>query len=214
MALCALSDVKTMLNITTTDMDAKLTLIISRVSANIASYLGYNPEFGTYTEEVHAVTNRQLIQLTAMPIQSVASVTNKGVAVTTYKILPEYARWGMLYLGTGWTGRYYTRGMTYDPVAGFYDILVSYTAGWYTPTDAQYVEGASNSLPYAIVGACIDEAVALYRRNNRNAEGLKAHTEGGISDTYLAADEYAVYANGLSKATCDALAPYRYVGVA
>lgn len=210
--LCSLTDVKTLLGIPAADTskDEKLNLFIKMASAKIEGFLGYTLARGEYTEELHSVNHRQLLPLNHFPIQSVSAVTNGGEAITDYKVLPEYARWGRLYRGNGWGGAYYTRGFTHDVVSGAWDIVVSYVAGYYLPGDNGYVEGASNSLPYDIVSVCMDLVIQKYNLDAQGAIGLKAHSEGHISDTY--GDE----ANdcGLSMSARALLAKYIYYGVA
>ncbi len=131
--LCTLSDVKTMLNISAQDtsQDAKLNLLIKQYSALIEGYIGYKLARANYTEEVHCENNRQVIYLNHFPLQSVSSVTVGGESIIDFKILPQYARWGGLYRGLGWGDKAFVRGFTHDIVAGVWDILVSYTAGYY-----------------------------------------------------------------------------------
>lgn len=208
--LCSLSDVKTLLGITDTTQDAKLTLLIKEASAQIEGYLGYKLGRQEYTEELHSVNNRQLITLNHFPIQSVSACEIGGEAVTDYKILPEYARWGNLYRGGGWCGAYYTRGFTHDVVSGFWNIKVTYIAGYYLPDMEGYVEGADASLPYDIVSICQQTVTERYAINSMGAVGLKGHTEGHISDTY--SDDANV--KGLSDSAKRALAKYQSYGVA
>jgi hypothetical protein len=185
--LCSLADVKTWLGLTTTTNDAKLQLFIDTVSEQMISYLGYQAKRTTYATERHAINNNQLMYLNAAPIQTVSAVTIAGVTISAgtnddnYQYDPCDAKAGRLYKGTGWCGNYYTRNMTYDPVGGKRDIVVSYDAGWYFPDDALYVKGADASLPYAISSACMQETITKYRRAMSRAEGLVSYSEGGIS---------------------------------
>jgi len=193
MGLCALSDVKSWLDISTTTRDAKLQLFIDSISSQMIAYLGYQAHRTTYTSEAHAINNNQLMYLNAAPIQSVSSVTLNGVTVTAGTDANSYSmdevdkKAGRLYRGAGWCGNYYTRNMTYDPVGGKRDFLCTYVGGWYFPeetgyllTDAQSFN-VTASLPYAISSACIQEIVRFYRINVSRAEGLKAYSEGGVS---------------------------------
>ena len=184
--LCSLDDVKTILGISLDDTskDAKLTLYIKSASAEIESFLGYFLGYGDYTEELHNVNNRQLLQLNHFPLRSVTEVTANGNVIDDYKIIPEYARWGRLYRGNGWIGNVYTRGFTHDVVAGAWDIKVSYSAGYYLPGDENYVEGAEGSLPYDIVSACMQMVQLRYSYDINGAIGVKSHHEGNISDTF------------------------------
>lgn len=212
MALCSLSDVKVMLNISASDtsLDDKLNLLIKQVSAQIESYLGYKLARKEYTEELHAVNCRQLLSLNHFPIQSVESVTHNGEEVTDYLVIDEYSKWGRLYRKFGWCGSLITQGFEHDVVSGAYDYLVSYTAGYYLPGDTDYVEGDSESLPYDISVACANMVVLKYNYDAQGATGLKAHSEGNISDTYGdgASDI------GLSESCKLALKKYCFYGVA
>lgn len=196
MGLCALSDVKSWLDISTTMRDAKLQLFIDSISSQMIAYLGYQAHRTTYTSEAHAINNNQLMYLNAAPIQSVSAVTLNGVTIeagtdaNSYSMDEVDKKAGRLYRGSGWCGNYYTRNMTYDPVGGKRDFICSYIAGWYFPeetgyllTDAQSFN-VTVSLPYAISSACIQEIVGKYRKNVSRAEGLTGYHEGGIQWTW------------------------------
>lgn len=212
MALCSLTDVKVMLNIDSLDTskDAKLNLLIKQVSAQIEAYIGYKLARKEYTEELHAVNCRQLLSLNHFPIQSVTSVTHDGEAVTDYKIIPEYSKWGRLYREFGWGGKLITQGFEHDVVSGAYDYKVTYTAGYYLPGDTGYSEGADASLPYDISVACCEMVCLRYNLDEQGATGLKGHTEGHISDTYADCASDA----GLSESVKLALKKYVFYGVA
>ena len=210
--LCSLDDVKTMLNIPLDDTtkDAKLNLMIKQFSSLIEGFIGYKLARAEYTEEVQAENNRQLLQLNHFPLQSVSSVTVGGEAIEDWKLFPVYARWGRLYRGLGWGNKAYTRGFTHDIVGGVWDVKVSYIAGYYLPDDENYSEGAEDSLPYDIVSCCINCDVEKYNLDANGAIGLKAHSEGHISDTYSDEANNA----GLSESAKQLLAKYIYYGVA
>lgn len=210
MTLCNLEDVKTLLGITDNSADAKLTLMIKTVSSQIQSYLGYKLAMADYTEELHSVNNRQLIQLNALPLRSVASVTVNGAEIDDYKVIPEYARWGQLYRGNGWSGAVYTRGFTYDVVAGAWEIKASYRAGYYLPGDENYTEDGEDSLPYDIVSACMQMVALRYQYDVMGAVGLKSHTEGHITDSFGDSSSEI----GLTESVKKLLAPYVVYGVA
>lgn len=208
--LCTIEDVKVFLGITDETQDAKLTLMIKAVSSQVQSYLGYKLAMSDYTEELHSVNNRQLIQLNALPLRSVASVTVNGGEIDDYKIIPEYARWGQLYRGNGWSGAVYTRGFTHDVVAGAWEIKVSYRAGYYLPGDENYTEDGESSLPYDIVSACMQMVALRYQYDAMGAVGLKSHTEGHITDSF--GDSSCEI--GLTDSVKKLLAPYVVYGVA
>ena len=208
--LCTLADVKTMLKITDTSQDDYLTLLIKQQSALIEGYIGYKLARADYTEEVHSVNDRQLVSLNHFPLQSVSACEINGQAITDYKILPEYARWGRLYRGSGWIGPEFTRGFTHDVFAGVWCIKVSYTAGYYLPSDTGYTEGAEDSLPYDIMTCCINCVVERFNLDSMGAIGLKGHTEGHISDTYSDSANNV----GLSESAKMLLNKYVFYGVA
>ena len=206
MMLCTLANLKTYLGITVATQDDLLTMLIKQASAQIENYVGYSLA-RSENEEVHNVNNNQLLLLDKQPIQSVSKVELGGQEITDYKILPKYAKTGMLYRGLGWCGPYYTRGMTYDAVSGVYDIEVDYVAGYYLPNDAGYVEGASDSLPYDIQSACILACAEAYNVKMNKSEGIKAYSEGGISTTFQ--DTTSKIDCGLSAKVCSMLEDYK-----
>jgi hypothetical protein len=210
--LCSLDDVKTMLNIPLDDTtkDAKLNLMIKQFSSLIEGFIGYKLARAEYTEEVQAENNRQLLQLNHFPLQSVSSVTVGGEAIEDWKLFPVYARWGRLYRGLGWGQKAFVRGFTKDIVSGVWDIKVSYTAGYYLPDDTGYVAGNDDSLPYDISTCCLNCVVEKFNLDAMGATGLKAHSEGHISDTYSEEANNA----GLSESAKQLLAKYIYYGVA
>lgn len=216
--LCALADLKTWLGITDTTQDAKLQLMIDMTSEQMIAYLGYNARRATYTSEVHTINNSQLMYLNAAPIQSVATVLVDGVAILPGTASNQYqfdaidAKAGRIYLGNGFCGNSYTRNMTYDIVAGFRSVYVTYTAGWYMPEDANYSLGADTSLPLAISSACIQEVSGMYRRNMAQGEGLSSYREGGISWGWDLAKNAG--GAGLSDSTVAVLNVYRRWGSA
>ena len=212
MMLCTLASLKTYLGITTTDNDEILTMLIKQNSAMIENYLNYSLARKVNEAEVHSVNNEQLLLLDNQPIQSVSAVTIKGTAIDDYKLIPKYSQVGMLYRGLGWCGEYYTRGMTYDAVAGVYEIEVSYTSGYYLPNDTGYVEGASDSLPYDIMTACIMACAEEWNVKINNAEGIKSYSEGGQSTTFL--DNGTLADSGLSRKVCSMLESYKRQAVA
>jgi hypothetical protein len=226
--LCALSDVKSWLDISSTAKDAKLQQFVDSVSSQMITYLGYQAHRTTYTSEAHAINNNQLIYLNAAPIQSVSAVTLNGVTVNAgtgdndYQFDEVDKKAGRIYRGSGWVGNYYTRGMAYDPVSGMRQFICSYVAGWYFPDDTGYLLtdaqsfNVTPSLPYAISSACIQEVVAKYRRNISRAEGLTSYHEGGIAWGWANAKTGAesLDGGGLSAECREVLNAYKRYGFA
>lgn len=211
MMLCTLADLKTYLGISDNTQNDLLTMLIKQNSAMIENYLGY-PLARAENTEVQNVNNNQLLLLDRQPIQSVSSVKIGEQAITDFKVIPKYSSVGILYRGLGWCGEYYTRGMTYDVVSGVYQIEVVYISGYYLPGDTGYTEGASNSLPYDILSACILACAEAYNVKMSKAEGIKSYSEGGISTTF--ADSGTMADCGLSAKVCSMLVDYRRQAVA
>ena len=210
--LCTLEMLKTYIGISENSHDEELTMLIKMASSQIENYIGYSLAREENIEEVHNVNNEQLLLLDNQPIQSVSDVSIGGVTVTDFLLLPKYAKVGMLYRGIGWCGNYYTRGMTYDPVSGFYEIKISYISGYYLPDDENYVEGAKDSLPYDIISACMLACAEAWNVRQNKAEGIKSYSEGGISTTF--ADTTSMADCGLSAKVCSMLIDYKKQAVA
>lgn len=212
MMLCTLAQLKTYLGITETTQDDLLTMLIKQTSAHIQNYLGYSLERKDNTE-VYNVNNNQLLLLDNQPIQTVTRVKINETEITDYKIIPKWAKVGILYRGLGWCGDYYTRGMTHDIVSGVFEIEVKYTSGYYLPSDVEhYVEGAEASLPYDILSACIIGCAEAYNLKMNNGEGIKSYSEGGISTTF--ADGGSMADSGLSAKVASMLVEYKREGIA
>ena len=81
MAYPTLADVKTYLGLTTTDDDARLTLIISWTEALIHAYLGRNLNEATYTHKSYKPVSDN-IQLDNYPVSSITSITIDGETKT------------------------------------------------------------------------------------------------------------------------------------
>lgn len=212
MMLCTLTTLKTYLGITGTAQDEELTLLIKMVGSQIQSYLGYPLERQEIKDEVHSVNFEQLLLLDNQPVQSVSSVSIAGAEITDYKVIPKYAKVGMLYRGGGWCGGYYTRGMAYDVVSGMYDIAVSYTSGYYMPDEDDYTEGDDDSLPYDIQTACLVACAELYNLRSLKADGIASYSEGGQSTTFANGGSMADC--GLSDKVCAMLVDYKRQAVA
>ena len=192
MTLALLADVKSVLDIGDTSQDSKLNLFIQDASFAIQDFLGYPVEQATYTSELYAINNNQYLYLRKAAIQSVAAVSIQGAAVVQggiagngsddgWQMTDEDAAIGRIYRAIGWLGRTFTRGMTYDPVAGARDIAITYTAGWLCPGDAGYTVGAPGSLPYTIMSACILAVAERFRISMVGAEGFVQYKEGGVA---------------------------------
>lgn len=218
--LTTLAAVKLEAGIATADtsQDTLLEALINNASAAIRTYLKRDITRTTYTDDTYSVNNHQYLYLRQYPIQVVTSATLVGVTQvlnTDYFLNIDDAKAGRLYRPLGWTGQYYTRGTFPDLYAGARDIKVTYAAGWYlpadvttSPADPHYVAGDPASLPLAIQFACNRAVLTRFRQAIRQADGLKALSEGGLSYTWLDGSSYSMGNGGFDSITAAMLAPY------
>jgi hypothetical protein len=211
-----LADVKRALRISDTSSDALIEQIVSDVSAKIATYCKQSLKRATYTSEPYAVNNSLFLYLNNAPIQAVASVVvSGGVLVSSiasgYYMSGEDALAGRLYKPTGWTGPLFARGTFPDAFAGTRAIEVTYTAGYYLPSDPLYVAGNAASLPMAITFATIRETAIRYNKTIHNADGLTSLSEGGLSYTWQLLGRSN---SGLTDETCASLSNFVRVPLA
>lgn len=207
MMLCSLDNLKTFLGITDNSKDDVLTLLIKMESAKIEAFIGYQLSRMTNEDELHSVNGLQLLRLDNRPIQSVTECSIGDTEIDDYKVIPQYAKQGLLYRGSGWNGNFYTRGLTDDIFAGVFEVKVTYISGYYLPGDEGYTEGKSDSLPYDISTACMIAVSEAYQ--TKDNAGIASHSEGGISTTFAQSEN-----NGLSKKVASMLEDYREIGVA
>ena len=108
-------------------------------------------------------------------------------------------------------GRYFTRDMTYDPVAGARDIIVTFDAGYYLPDDPLYVDDADTALPFGIQDAVISGVVERYRIMRTEGEGAQSVSEGGQKVAYqkTAPSGTTNIPGGLSSEVIGKLNPYK-----
>lgn len=187
---CTVAQVKLMLGITALDtsQDALVEMLINQASSALTSRLDRVIKRSVYTSEPYTVNFNQMLYLRSYPIQTITSVTLLGVGLTVntdsgYYMSSDDAAIGRLYRSIGWNGNTFTRGTVPDTFAGSRDIRVTYTAGYYLPADAGYIEGNPASLPSAISSAAIFAVCERYRR--RGAEGLKSLSEGNLSYSWF-----------------------------
>ncbi len=86
--LVSLETAKTYLGVEGTDDDAVLSSLITRASAAIVSYLGFNPNAGEYRETVETLAGQQYILLSRTPVTSISSVSVNSAALSsdTYRL--------------------------------------------------------------------------------------------------------------------------------
>lgn len=190
--LVTTSDVKLYLGITDSSQDSLISAIVAGVSGQVEAYLDRSLQRTTYSSEVYAINQRQLLLLNQWPIQLVSSITVNGTALTQnvdYEIQPYDQKMGVIFKGTGFLGPFWITDLTADPVSGYRNIVVSYVAGYYLPGDVGYVAGAAASLPLEISYVAGQLACLEYQKIKRQAQGLKSISEGGLSYSWATSGE-------------------------
>lgn len=186
--LCTLANVKLILGITSdTTKDTLLEMLITKAGAAICAQTGRVLKRATYTAEPYAVNGQPYLYLKQWPIQTLTSVTLGGALLTVdvdYYMSAADAAVGRIYKPDGWNGAMLSRGLIPDAYEGDRDILVTYEAGYYLPSDAGYVAGAAASLP-ADLEAIAEAAVCIrYGAIQKGADGLTSMKEGQVSYTF------------------------------
>lgn len=219
--LTTLADVKNLLGIAPaeTSQDARLEMLINMSSARIGQYCNRQFKRQNYTETLPP-NGRQLLILQQYPVQSVASVVQKGTtltAATDYIATSPFAEVGEIYRETGWTGDYMLRGIvTNDIGPGKLEIVVTYVAGYYLPDDALYVAGNVASLPLDLQYACqLMTASDFMQARRNNFDGLSGLTEGGLSYQWGGKNGQSMNNNsGFTQETAGILNRYRRIAIA
>ena len=217
-ALTTLNNVKTIAGIalTNTTPDALLTRLINSLSQAAESYCGRSFARASYTETYNG-NGRQVLLLRHWPVISVSLVTDNDAALTVnvdYFLDTQDKDVGRLYRPQGWSGNYYPRGMTMEPVAGTRNLEVTYIAGYYMPSDSLYVEGNATSLPIDISYAIDEAVVAQYNLAKLSGQGLKALSEGGLSYTWDTGMDSSNNASGISQKMAGVLNKYKVTAIA
>lgn len=217
-ALTTLAAVKIEAGLSDTSHDTTLEALINSVSAAIRVYLGREIVRTTHTDEKYHVNACQFLLLREYPVQALTSVTLGGQAQTigTDVVMDSFdALVGRVYRPNGWFGSMYARGTFPEAFAGARDIVVTYDAGYYLPNDVtiapadpHYVAGSITSLPLGISYACNRAVVSRFRTIMSNADGLKQHSEGGISDTWFGPESFLSGAGGFDQVVYAMLEPY------
>ena len=185
--LTTLSDMKLMLSIpdAVTTSDTLLTLLIAQTSRRIETYLSRVLGYADYVEPM-APSFVQVLQMPQWPIRKVTSIYSQEQLLTpdvdyfTYK---QYTESGEIYRGQTWWGPTYVRGLTSDPYAGQFILVVTYSAGYDLPGSTPPVGIDAYPLPEDISLVCQMMVAQTYNDiKRRNLGGdLSSYSEGGIS---------------------------------
>jgi hypothetical protein len=190
---------------------ATLPRIITAASRAIASYVGYDLHQQTITETVNPWLGYHYLQLKAGALQSITSITVDGTVLssTTYRI--DSAKRGRIVLDSAIAIP--SRGTSVGDIsptvlAQMNDGRISVVAvcGYSTPGQNALtpITYPSVTLPEDIQQACIETAVAMYRRLGRDGD-ISSTTLGAGSLSYREKHAIPVTARQL-------LAPYRNRG--
>jgi hypothetical protein len=169
-ALTTLTAVKLHLGITDESDDALLTQLINEASDDIAGNCNRTLTRETRTAEKYIGDGSPDIYLELYPVESIASVTIDGLAVTDYELT---AKSGRLFRENGWD---------YDAT-----ILVTYTGGYRLETVAAVtgppaVAEIPRTMPYDLESACKLWVSAAY--NSRGSEHLSEEAIGPLKSVF------------------------------
>lgn len=164
MSIATLSNVKALLDITTTDEDAVLTMLLNAANDQAIKYLGYDPNLTTYIERRNG--NGKSWLALAQPYQTeIVSLSVDGVAIPAQTEAPN---------GPGFVlndGLLWMFG-SYRFNKGAANVLITYKAGFTAMPDA------------LIQGVC--DLVAL-RREELKRRGISSKSLAGESVSFTLA---------------------------
>lgn len=174
--------------------DTRLKRVIAAASAAIRQYC--DRDFHYQAGKVELATPRLLsprLVLSLTPVLAVTSVTLEGgQVVDPSEVVIENGDAGIIRRDAGWPWSGLARGgiMPNEPLAGSErpSITVTYTGGWVTPAQADSQGWSAllpRTLPEDLEQACIELAVALYRRGP-NDPAVQSESLGSYSVTYRA----------------------------
>lgn len=147
MSLVALQNYKNALKITTSDEDDKITQYSLEIDDRVKSYLGYDVEETTYTDEIYDGTGNEYLFTRHVPVTSITSLyiyegldSNGNEDWEEWTQNDEYSR---LLIETGgyqifMDGAYFPKGRN--------NVKISYVAGYTTNTLPQDIEAVCKEL--------------------------------------------------------------------
>lgn len=148
--LTTLANAKSWLSNVSTNDDALLSRLISAASGTVIQYLNKHIIYNTYTQTFNG-NGMTSMALPEYPIYEVVSLSIDGVTISpsTNGINPGYMfDANMVYLiGTSSYG--FTRCPIYRFTKGFQNVVITYKAGFYIPSDVQVIP----PIPYTIIPA-------------------------------------------------------------
>lgn len=180
-SLASMTSLKALLSTTTTDDDDLMTDILKRATIAAEDFVGRPLRKQTYSEQV-AGFGTQFLQVSHLPVQSIAQILQEEAVVSTTEYLLTSPEEGAIYRRYGWA---WTVGTATDlvphPMPGAEQLAfaVDYTAG-YVPTSSTSTElGVPSSLEQAVLE--ISKAWYLGRKSNPN---ISSRRVGDLAITY------------------------------
>jgi len=131
-ALVKLATIKDLLNISVSDYDSKLEILINMVSRMMIQEIGHNPVYTSYSSKKFDGTGRSILMLPNLPIVEVSSITENGDSLTKDADFLVYADAGYLQrISDG----IYNGNPECEWAKGNQNIVVSYSAGYWVQSD-------------------------------------------------------------------------------
>lgn len=202
-ALTLYATVRDALGFTSADdatVQAKLERIINAVSDEMASLAHRTFEYGAAIVEKQRGYDDVRMVLDRAPLKAITSIewlswdgsSVSTFAATSYEI-DEDGLSGMIYRSAGfaWTAQL-AGDILGSPMAGTERAAyrVTYAGGWVTPEQARLDAallvplGWVRDLPYDLEEACIQSAIAVYRKSGQDRSVLAETSAGGSSVAY------------------------------
>lgn len=189
--------------------DARLPHLITTASERLAAWLGYAVERRTITDE-DCTGGGPLLKLAA-PVQAITTVKEyeTTLAATDYVLeadarskLGWIRRRNGRWLATGRASGGASDAVLYREPTG--DLLVTYTAGWWTPGQEALSLG-TRDMPAALEEACLLFVETILKR--RGQDGAVTSMSSGMAAVSFAVEEGG--RAGIPRAVLDVAGPYR-----
>jgi hypothetical protein len=165
--------------------DARLELLITDATSMINEYCGRSFALDTYVEKIKIYSQSGLLRLKNTPIQSITSITYKGVAVDASSYSIDSAETGSI--AGGWYNTSLLSG-------GLGKIAIG--SSQRSDYQVTYVGGYS-VIPANIVRACI-EIVRSFYKNTTNNFNIKSESIDGVYSVTYGDNSTSIMANLLN----------------
>lgn len=179
--------------------DTELPALITAASKALARHLGYTVERRTGVEESVVGRGGVYLFLRAGAVQSITSITVGGSAVDSSLCALDgepgalmgriVARGGHRWPFTGEA----TAGVSSTPYRAYDtgELIVTFTAGWWTPGQVALGQNGSSTLPEDLEQACVETVTAWYRRTGHDPD-VTSRSTGDASVSYGSAGRTAI----------------------